>query len=198
MRTHRSVLALTAAIVLPLTLAPGAARAEGDAPEISRSAGKEGGVVLFWPRIVPRGTTGATPLATALQARLKALVERAAPGRPIDVRPDPERVCPRDGCKSPTVGTLLVYKGTHCAVLGLFAAAGQSPTRIVPWVASVKLKAPSTPFREPPEAVVTISDWARCEDVVSNLAAGEAAIVEAIKTLLPAPAPTPTPPPAKP
>ena len=42
----------------------------GDAPEISRSVGQTGGVVVFWPRIVPR-SVGGDPQMHAIAQRLQ-------------------------------------------------------------------------------------------------------------------------------
>ena len=67
-----------------------------DAPEISRSVGVKGGVVVLWPRVLPATADPAVQVeAQKLQARLTAMAEAAAPAAPRDVRPTPERVCPR-------------------------------------------------------------------------------------------------------
>src|SRR5262249_26564909 len=88
-----------------------AAHQGADAPEISRSAGVSGGVVVLWPR-VPRdsGATseGNRKMAAGIQRRLTAIVQRALPGRSVDVRPEPERVCPRSGCTALAVGAVLL------------------------------------------------------------------------------------------
>ena len=68
-------------------------------PEISRSGGVTGGVVLLWPRVIPRSEDPQTDQDAAfVQGQLRAAIARALPGRPVDVRPNPERVCPRAGC----------------------------------------------------------------------------------------------------
>ena len=90
----------------------------GDAPEISRSVGVENGVIVFWPRIIP-GTESASAqqLAGELQAHVVTMVEGVLPGRTVDVRPEPERACPRAGCVAMTVGALLLKRGSGCAVV---------------------------------------------------------------------------------
>src|SRR5690242_7723512 len=90
-----------------------------DAPEISRSTGTAGGVVVLWPRIV--GDKGGPlegdtrQIAARIQRRLQSIVGRALPGRSVDVRPEPERVCPRAGCQAIAVGAVLSRSGGGCA-----------------------------------------------------------------------------------
>lgn len=163
-----------------------APRNERDAPEISRSAGEEGGVVLLWPRVVPRDARdGLRASATAMQQRLRALVQQAAPTRAIDERPEPERVCPRAGCRAPSVGALLVRQGQGCAAFLLVAAAGTTPTRIVPWIGEATLRRSMVDFREPPEAQVAITDFVGCSSLDEQLAARETELLEAIRSELP-------------
>src|SRR5436190_1657928 len=91
-----------------------------DSPEISRSTGVDGGTVVFWPRIVPRSSDPTThDLAAAVQGRAADIARKAAPGKPPDVRPEPERVCPRAGCVGVSVGVLLVRRGDACAAAAL-------------------------------------------------------------------------------
>lgn len=166
-----------------VTTAP---RNESDAPEISRSAGEDGGVVLLWPRIVPRDARdGLRVAATAVQQRLRALVQQAAPTRAIDERPEPERVCPREGCRAPSVGALIVRQGEGCAAFLLVAAPGTSPTRIVPWIGETTLHATMVPFREPPESQVAITDFAACSGIEEHLGTRETELVEALRLELP-------------
>lgn len=157
-----------------------------DAPEISRSVGEEGGVLVFWPRVIPRTQDAAMrETAAAIQSRLRAMAEAAAPERAIDVRPEPERVCAKEGCLATTVGAALLDVGGGCAVVGLVAEAGASPTKIVPWVGEVKLATAEVPFRDPPESQVTIVDAMPCDEVVGALDDGQDALVEAIRAALP-------------
>lgn len=159
-----------------------AAPQTGDAPEISRSAGQEGGVVIFWPRVVPRtDDPEIRKLAGDLQQRLVALVKQAVPDRERDVRPEPERVCPRSGCDAMTVGALLTASSGGCVALALVAPPGTSPQRIIPWGGDVELKYEQVPFREPPESSVTIKDMVSCTELLDKLADREADVVEAIK-----------------
>jgi hypothetical protein len=159
----------------------------GDAPEISRSTGTQGGVIVFWPRIIPRSETINTrALAKKIQTRLKTLVEKALPGRPLDVRPEPERVCPQAGCQAMTVGVLLARKGKGCIAVALLSRPGQALTRLVPWVGKVKLKQEWVPFRKPPETFLTINDFAACDQVMTQLSANEEQIIKMIKDAEPA------------
>ncbi len=159
----------------------------GDAPEISRSTGSPGGVIVFWPRIIPRSETVNTrALAKKIQMRLKTLVTQALPGRPLDVRPEPERVCPQAGCQAMTVGVLLARKGKGCIAVALLSRPGQALTRLVPWVGKVKLKQEWVPFRKPPETYLTINDFTPCDQVMDQLPANEGQIVKMIKDAEPA------------
>ncbi|MCC6523398.1 MAG: hypothetical protein IT373_12135, partial [Polyangiaceae bacterium] len=112
-----------------------------DAPEISRSLGAADGVVVFWPRIIPRSTDPATTkLAKDVQDHLVELVKKALPGKAVDVRPEPERVCPRDGCVAMTVGVLLTSTEGGCVTVGLVAGPGKAESHLVPWGGAVQLK----------------------------------------------------------
>jgi hypothetical protein len=153
-----------------------------DAPEVSRSVGVTGGIVVFWPRVIPSSASGAShDLARQLQDRLRAMVAEAVPGRPIDVRPEPERVCPQAGCEAATVGVLLARRSGGCVAVALVSPPGTSPSRLLPWVGQVDLTQSSVPFREPPESYVTVTDFARCEDLLDHLASGAPRIEEAIE-----------------
>jgi hypothetical protein len=164
-----------------------------DAPEISRSVGEPGGVVVLWPRIISqsagdRSLQRAAPLddetralAAALQERLRALAEEAFPGRPVDVRPEPERVCPLRGCEAMTLGVVLARRDDGCAAVALIAPAGQSPSRLFPWAAAVRLGREEVAFREPPESHVTVTDFARCDSLLDALGARDQALVTAIR-----------------
>jgi hypothetical protein len=160
--------------------------AAGDAPEISRSAGVEGGVVVLWPRIVlPRGSAGpddaTRKLAAQVQQQLAGIAARALPGHPGDIRPEPERVCPRSGCKSVSVGVLLARAGAGCSVIAVVTPPGPQPGRLVPWSGVVQLEASSVGFREPPERSVRVKDYERCDAHPEALARRAAEIEAAIR-----------------
>lgn len=157
-----------------------------DAPEISRSVGEEGGVVVFWPRVIPRTQDAAMrETAAAIQSRLRSMAEQGAPGKPLDVRPEPERVCGQEGCLAMTVGAALLEVSGGCVVVGLVAAPGTAPTKIVPWVGEVKLATNEVPFREPPESQVTIVDAIPCAEVAVALDEGQEKLIEAIRAVSP-------------
>lgn len=170
--------------------APSSGAATGDsadAPEISRSAGSEGGIVVFWPRtVLPRGARpddDTRALARRLQARLADVVRRAAPNHPVDVRPEPERVCPRSGCKAASVGVLLARAGNGCAAVALVSGSGTAPAELVPWMGQIALDRTSVPFREPPEAGVRVQDYLKCSSLVDDTS-GDATVQSAIKKVV--------------
>ena len=168
-----------ACLLLVSVAIPAAAK---DAPEISRSAGVRGGVLVFWPRIIPRSETASSRgVALAIQRRLITLVDETLPDRLVDIRPEPERVCPRTGCQSMTVGALVVRNKSSCVVIALFSRWGKAPAMLVPWVGEVKLKTNVVPFREPPESQVTIVDWAACDEVEAQLGTAKEALLKALR-----------------
>lgn len=149
---------------------------------VSKSPGAPGGVTLLWPRIIPRDIVDQNrDLAAALQARMKTIVEKHLPGRTIDYRPEPERVCPKNGCAGVSVGLLLSRKDQGCLVLALISRPGTSPTRIVPWVGKVQLRADTVGFREWPESQITVADYVPCNSLLTTMDAQEAAVGEALK-----------------
>jgi len=155
-----------------------------DAPEISRSRGVKGSVVVLWPRIIPAdGGSETNQLARGVQDRLVALVRATFPGREIDVRPAPERVCPMGGCEGAAVGALLLRRGDGCAVVALVSQPGTVPMSLVPWAGDVRLRATRIPFRQHPENWVTVTDFAPCDQTLAGLEANEAVLIEAIRKL---------------
>ena len=154
-------------------------------PRISRSVGDEGGVLVLWPRVIPATDDAALhALAEQVQTKLVALAARAAPGKALDVRPAPERVCPQSGCRASSVGVLLVHQGEGCAAVALIAPPGRSAATMTPWAGEVTLKAQTVPFRGYPESLVKIGDFARCDALVPSLKAQDNTVLEALRSQL--------------
>jgi hypothetical protein len=159
-----------------------------DAPEISRSEGKPGGIVVLWPRIVlpkggpPKPDPETRAIAGKLQARLAEIARRAAPGAEIDVRPEPERVCPKKGCKAASLGILLARANNGCVAVALLSKPAVSPARLVAWKGVVELSSDSVPFRSPPEGAVNATDYQPCPKIADD-PAEDAAIEAAIREL---------------
>jgi hypothetical protein len=162
-----------------------AAHTTADAPEISRSVGAKGGVVVLWPRIIGDRGAAADPdsrqIAARLQRRLASIASKALPGRPVDVRPEPERVCPRSGCEATAIGAVLSRSGSGCAVAALVSDPGTSAARIVPWGGRVSLRHPTVPFRQPPEQEMSVEDFQSCSAIEGDLAAHDAEVEAAVK-----------------
>ena len=112
---------------------------------------------------------------------MRAVVEKAVPGRSIDFRPEPERVCPKGGCKAATVGLLLSRKDQGCLVVALVSKPGEAPMRIIPWAGTVQLRADMVPFRDHPEQSITVSDYVPCAALLKTMDKGEAAVIAAIQ-----------------
>jgi len=152
---------------------------------ISRSVGEPGGLLIFWPRIIPRDIVEQNhELAAALQRHTRTVVQRNLPGRSLDVRPEPERVCPQGGCKAPSIGILLSREQQGCLVLALISKPGESPTKIVPWAGDVRLKSDIVPFREYPEGQITVADYVPCTALLSTMDENEEVVMRALTEAL--------------
>lgn len=153
--------------------------------EISRSGGQKGGIVVLWPRVIPRSDKPQDRAdASFIQQQLQNVAERVLPGRPIDRRPEPERVCPRAGCDGISVGAVFLHEERGCAVVATVTRPGQSPSKLVTMSGALSLKALESPFRgEPPESFVVVHDFDRCTEIGAmmqlRMAALEAALREA-------------------
>lgn len=144
---------------------------------VSSSAGEEGGVVVFWPRIM--GFAGAE--AALLQERLVAIARRVDPDGPIDVRPEPQRVCPRGGCEAPSLGVLLVVQDGTCATVAIIGRPHDGDLSLVRWTGDLTVRDAQVPFREPPESHITLHDRTPCADLATELAAHEAEVEAALR-----------------
>lgn len=158
-------------------------------PEISKSVGQEGAVVVLWPRLVPRTEEAdLKEIASLAESRLGVLASEL--GVEVEKRPEPERACPRPaGCRAVALSAVVTKKQSGCAIVATVAKPGASPTTLVPWVGKVELARPTVPFREPPESEITVTEFASCEELraalTSNAApADEAAIRAAIQAAL--------------
>lgn len=139
-------------------------------PEISHSKGVAGGIVVLWPRIIP-GTIAEenAAIAAQVQAKVKAVAEKALPGRPVDVRPKPERVCPKAGCDAVSINVLFTRNSTACVAVAIINAPGTSSTKLIPWGGLVELKSDTIQFRDMPENFVKIKDYVPCDQLVTSM-----------------------------
>jgi hypothetical protein len=150
-------------------------------PRVSHSRGEAGGIVLLWPRVYPSDLTVAMrPEATAFQERLRGLIARALPGRAVDVRPEPERTCPAEGCLGTSIGVLLVRVDDGCAAVLQVGPPGREPSRQEVWAGVMNLSL-EVPFREPPESFVKVRDFVPCAQLLEASHDRETAIVRAIR-----------------
>lgn len=160
-----------------------------NAPEISKSGGAEGGVVVLWPRVAPKSDDPEVKeIAELAQSRLASLAGEL--GVEVDKRPEPERVCPRpQGCKAVSLGFVLAKHQGGCALVATVSKPGESPATLVPWVGTVELRSSTVPFREPPESEVSVTEMASCSKLKKDLSANaapadEAKVVSALKAAL--------------
>lgn len=153
-----------------LLLLPATALAFGDGPEISRSRGPKGGVVVLSPRVVPESTDPQlVEIAAQVQQRLSAAATRAAAGKTVDTRPAPERVCPQVGCRAVSVTSMLAQREGGCAVVAAVGPPGASAQTLVPLVGGARVPTPTMPFRTPFERQVTVTEFVPCDQVLSQL-----------------------------
>jgi hypothetical protein len=138
-------------------------------------------VVLLWPRVIPSAETAALrAVAQPLHQRLFQLIQRALPGRHIDIRPEPQRVCPQAGCEGIAVGVLLLAHGSGCVAVVQVSPPGRSAARQVAWVGDVRLTRDEVAFREPPEQHVLVKDYAACDRLLEDAQAREDQVILAI------------------
>ncbi|MCB9597059.1 MAG: hypothetical protein H6719_30325 [Sandaracinaceae bacterium] len=162
-----------------------AASFEGELdPRVSTSAGEPGGYVVLWPRIVPADPDGAlSATASAVQQRLVAMVNEAAADHPVDVRPDPERVCPRAGCRAASVGAALLHRQGSCALVAITAPPGTANAHLDPWVGRVEVLNANPPFRDPPEQSVRVEDFVPCGELIGQLDENADVILESVRSV---------------
>jgi len=122
-------------------------------------------------------------LADELQQRLSSVVRTSLKGRAMDIRPEPERVCPRGGCAAMTAGVLLAHTGGGCTAVALVSGSGKAPTRLVPWAGAVTLKSDSVAFREYPESAVTLNDAVPCDELLDSLAERQKDVAAALQAV---------------
>lgn len=150
---------------------------EEDDPRVSRSGGEEGGVVVLWPRVM--GLPGDE--VNLLQTHLVDLARRVFPDREVDVRPDPERVCPRAGCATVSIGALLVTQDGNCSVVAVVGRPGPNELTLLRWSGDLTVRDREIPFREPPESHITIHESSPCAEMDRDLAVNDAAVEEAMR-----------------
>jgi hypothetical protein len=155
-------------------------------PEVSRSVGHKGSVIVLWPRVVPAGTAAPGGIAEKVQQRLVELSRRAAGARAIDIRPAPETTCsPKNGCDATSVGAVLVVKGADCAVAAVMAGPNKSAAHLVPWSGKVELAKEIVAFGEKPEPVVKVKEFVPCESLLVKKENEEATLARYIAGLMP-------------
>ncbi len=154
-------------------------------PEVSKETGQAGGVVVLWPRIIPSSIAEQNAAtAASIQQHMQQIASKALPGRPMTVRPSPERVCPKSGCAAPSLNVFFTSQGQSCVAVALVAGAGQVPTRLVPWAGQVAFKGgDSVPFRQPPENQITIKDYIPCDAILTEMSKQDAAVEAALRAV---------------
>ena len=144
--------------------------AVGQGEEVSQSRGKKDGVVVLWPRLVPASDDQAMRLAaTGLQAAVAERAGALVTAERVDTRPEPERVCPREGCRAVSVSLLIGHQGGGCAVVALVGPPGPEAQRLVPLVGTIDLAGPGVSYRSAPEGHVVVREFVPCEQIREGL-----------------------------
>jgi hypothetical protein len=156
----------------------------------TREIGEPNELLILWPRIVPRDSV-APSVAKIAQSHAASLARVTVSDRPIDVRPAPERSCPRTGCEATTLGILLAGDDRGCIAVAMVTPPGVSETTLLPWGGQVLIKDIKIPFGQPPEAQIRIQSSAPCDTLVDTMTSRDEAIAKALHAAMPAPAPTP-------
>ena len=139
-------------------------------PEISRDRGRPNGVVVLWPRVVPESEAPwVRDLARELQASAARIAREVVGKRRVEARPEPERVCPREGCRAVSVSMLLAHRGSGCALALVVGAPERGNGQLIPLHGAWLLESSELGFREPPERAAVVEDFAPCATVVPTL-----------------------------
>ncbi len=142
-------------------------------PEISHSKGRKEGVVVLWPRLVPQ--TDEREMRLLAQQLQERVTQQAVAGRGsamVDTRPEPERVCPRGGCKATSVSVVIGHQAGGCAIAAVVGPPGEVPGALIPLVGTMDVPDPSLPFRVPPEERMMIREFVPCDRVMEQLDLG--------------------------
>ena len=154
-----------------------------DSPEVSRRAGWSGQVVILWTRTSPLPTDPIVmSLERGLQQRLEDIVANVAPEAPQNVRPEPERVCRKKGCRTVSVAATLMHQDDGCAAVAVITGAGPTQSAVVPWGGAIELSDEMLPFRSPPEELVTVNDFVPCTRFLENL--NDTAVSETLRAMI--------------
>ncbi|MCA9492996.1 MAG: hypothetical protein KC621_23860 [Myxococcales bacterium] len=163
MRGRMVVLALAAAVSL------GAAGSD----EISRTRGKPSGIVVLWPRVVPAtDDPQIRRLAAALQEGVARQAVEDRGSSLVDQRPEPERVCPRSGCRGTSVTLMLGHQAGGCVVVAAVGPPGDEQQTLVPLAGRMDLPEPVVPFRAAPEERVVVREFVPCDQLLQSLDTG--------------------------
>jgi hypothetical protein len=166
----------------PATDTPAVAGSSMNAPEITQSPGVANGFVILWPRIPGYAKDeDSRKLAAGIQSAIEHLVSSVASDAPIDVRPEPERACSRQGCTALAISAVLLRHEGGCSVVATIQKPGPSEVKLVPWGGEMRLKQPTVPFREPPEGAVSVIDYEKCTNIIAALHGRDGEVINAIR-----------------
>lgn len=150
--------------------APEAAAMPGVGTEVSHARGKKDGVVVLWPRVVPETTDPlVNQVASSVQQAVATTVSALVPAERTSVRPSPERVCPRDGCRAVSVTVMVGHQAGGCAAVALIGPPGPEAQRLVPLAGAIDLAGAGVPYRDRPEDHLVVREFVPCAELTGQL-----------------------------
>jgi hypothetical protein len=157
-----------------------------DPPNIARSKGHRGGLIVLWPRVVPASAAAANHEVVAkVQERLVLLAKRVAGARHIDMRPEPETTCPPDGCDASSISALVYAGDGACALVALIGGPKKAPVNVMQWVGREDIASPTAGFGDAPESLVKVKQFVGCDELLKGHDNEDSALARAIVVALP-------------
>ncbi|MCB9687080.1 MAG: hypothetical protein H6738_16930 [Alphaproteobacteria bacterium] len=159
--------------IVVLALVASASLGAVGSDEISHSKGKPAGLVVLWPRVVPAtDDPQIRRLAGALQDRVAQQAVSDRGSNLVDQRPEPERVCPRSGCRGTSVSLMLGHQAGGCVVVATVGPPGDEQQTMIPLAGRMDMPEPVVPFRSPPEERIVVREFVPCDQLLESLDTG--------------------------
>lgn len=156
-----------------LVLAAAASLGAIGSDEISHSRGKAAGVVVLWPRVVPAtDDPQIRKLAGMLQERITQQAVSQRGSNLVDQRPEPERVCPRAGCRGSSISLMLGHEAGGCVAVAVVGPPGDEQQTLIPLAGRMDIPEPVVAFRSPPEERVVVREFVPCDQLLDAIDTG--------------------------
>ncbi len=113
-----------------------------------------------------RGDAFAAEVAARLDALGEDVAQRTGAGSPSR---SPRPSCVGVECEHFRIGALVLEREGGCVAVLLAGDPRRGPVTLHPWVGTVRVPEAPVPFDAPPEASLTVQDYAPCVDAVTGL-----------------------------